>query len=143
MASHPQHQSANAAQRRASLAEINVTPLVDVMLVLLIIFMIASPLIQKGVEVNTPKTAAVASAAEVGAKLLVHVRREGTADVIYLGQTKTALDKLKEAILVHPKAKKDKVVFLDAEPKVAYGFVVKVMAGVKAAGVELGLVTRE
>ena len=54
---------------KSNMSDINVTPLVDVMLVLLIIFMIASPLIQKGVEVNVPKTAPVLAQSEVGARL--------------------------------------------------------------------------
>jgi biopolymer transport protein TolR len=130
------------ALQRASLSEINVTPLVDVMLVLLIIFMIASPLIQKGVEVKTPKTAPVVSAAEAGAKLIVTVRREGTTDVVYLGTTRTELARVTEVVRAHPKVQKDRVAFLDADPKVPYGVVVNVMAAIKVAGVELGLVTR-
>src|SRR5262245_54853962 len=128
---------------RTTLSEINVTPLVDVMLVLLIIFMIASPLIQKGVEVTVPKTAQVTPAAEVGAKLLVRVRREGASDVIYVGERKVPLPEVAAEIQKSPKVKTDKIVFLDASPEVAYGMVVKVMAAAKSSGAELGLVTRD
>jgi biopolymer transport protein TolR len=126
-----------------SLSEINVTPLVDVMLVLLIIFMIASPLIQKGVEVNIPKTAPVQTAAELGAKLLIHVREEGGQSAIYLGQRKVELAQLGDEIRKNPKVREDKIVFLNAQPDVRYGLVVKVMAAAKTSGVELGLVTRD
>jgi biopolymer transport protein TolR len=128
---------------RTTLSEINVTPLVDVMLVLLIIFMIASPLIQKGVEVSVPKTAPVLSSAELGAKLLVRVRREGAEDRVWLGERRVPLDRLATELQNHPKVKRDKIVFLDAEPQVNYGFVVKVMAAAKVSGAELGLVTRD
>jgi biopolymer transport protein ExbD len=128
---------------RTVLAEINVTPLVDVMLVLLIIFMIASPLLNKCVEVSVPKTAPVTSAAELGAKLLVRVRREGGREVIYLGPRRVDLASLSAEIPRNPKVQRDKIVFLDAEPQVSYGFVVQVMAAARASGVELGLVTRD
>jgi biopolymer transport protein TolR len=135
--------SATGPADRTSLSEINVTPLVDVMLVLLIIFMIAAPLINKGVEVNVPKTAPVTTAAELGAKLILDVRREGGSDVVYLGTRPVLLRDLAAEIKKSPKVQADKVVFLNAMPQVTYGFVVKVMAAAKASGFELGLVTRD
>jgi len=125
------------------MSEINVTSLVDVMLVLLIIFMIAAPLIQKGVEVNVPKTAPVQSAKELGTKLLISVKRVGTDDVVFLGARRVQVERLAEEVQRNPKVKRDKIVFLDAQPQVSYGFVVKVMAAARASGVELGLVTRD
>src|SRR5262245_57033996 len=113
------------------------------MLVLLIIFMIASPLIQKGVEVTVPKTAQVTPAAEVGAKLLVRVRREGASDVIYVGERKVTLPDVAAEIQEGRQVKFDQIVCLDASPAVAYGMVEKVMAAAQSSGAELGLVTRD
>src|SRR5258705_11557223 len=114
------HGTGPAHARASALAEINVTPLVDVMLVLLIIFMIASPLIQKGVDIMTPKTNSVATPAEAEAKLLVRAERVNGKDVVKLGKTPVELDKLAEAVAKHEKVQKEKHVFIDAYPDVSY-----------------------
>ncbi len=82
-----EHEDAHAAS--GAMSDINITPLIDVMLVLLIIFMIASPLIQKGVEVNVPKTAPVQTAAELGGSewaAVVHGLEGGRAPAADLGR---------------------------------------------------------
>jgi biopolymer transport protein ExbD len=85
----------------------------------------------------------VLTAAELGAKLLVTVRREGSQSAIYLGQRKVELAQLAGEIKKSPKVQEDKIVFLNAQPDVSYGMVVKVMAAAKASGMELGLVTQD
>lgn len=120
------------------LSEINVTPFVDVMLVLLTIFMVTAPLITRGVEVNLPKTrAAVLEVDE--SKLLISITKELE---VYIGEVKLPTDRLLEAIITNEKIRNEREVYLQADEDVPYGFVVKVMAALKEAGVEqLGLVT--
>ena len=120
------------------ISTINVTPLVDVMLVLLVIFMVTAPMIQQGISVELPK----ASAKPVESKqtpLVVSVTREGK---VYLNDNAidvAALGKKLSAIVAERPAQ---VVYLRADHASSYGAVVSVVAAVKAAGVErLGMIT--
>jgi biopolymer transport protein TolR len=127
---------------RQSLTEINVTPLVDVMLVLLIIFMVTAPLIQQGVEVNLPDARAKAVSAE-DQKLVLSVKADKT---LYLGTSEDAaripLDRLEEKLRANARAMKDKELYLMADRALPYGFVVEVMATVQRAGVlNVGMIT--
>ena len=122
--------------------EINVTPLVDVMLVLLIIFMVTAPLIQQGVEVALPEARAKTVDAEEQ-KLVLSIRADKT---IYLGTSEDAAkipyDALEDKLKSNARAQKDKELYLFADKALPYGFVVDVMAIMKDAGVEnLGMVT--
>ena len=123
---------------KKALGEINVTPLVDVMLVLLIIFMVAAPMIQQGVDVSLPQVQAAQLPSESDL-LVVSVNRMGD---IHIGKTRIPLKALAvklEAIYAR-KAKKE--AFLRADKDVPYGIVVSVMAEMKKAGIErLGMVT--
>ncbi len=123
---------------RGTMSQINVTPLVDVMLVLLVIFMVTAPMMQQGVQVNLPKaeTKALKSPEEA---VVVSIEKSGRIFVdkseITQGELKTKLS----ALLVN-RTKKE--VFLKADRDVPYGEVVKTMAQIKGAGVErLGMVT--
>lgn len=123
---------------RGMMADINVTPLVDVMLVLLVIFMVTAPMMQQGVQVNLPKadTKAMTPAEE---SVVVTVDKSGKTfinkDQIPAGELRTRLS----AIFVS-RAKKE--VFLKADAGVPYGEVVKAMSDIKGAGIErLGMVT--
>ena len=120
------------------LNEINVTPFVDVMLVLLTIFMVTAPLITRGVEVDLPKTRAAIMEVDES-KLLISITKDLE---VYIGEVKLPKDRLEEAIVTNQRIRNEKEVYLQADKDVPYGFVVKVMAALQAAGVtQLGLVT--
>jgi len=120
------------------LSEINITPLVDVMLVLLIIFMITAPMMQKGVDINLPQ--ADAQPMEVDdSKLLMVIDAEQR---VFLGEAEIPRERLVEALAANARLKREGELYLQADRAVPYGFVVKVMAAVKKAGVtKLGMVT--
>jgi len=123
---------------KAPVAEINVTPLVDVMLVLLIIFMVSAPMMNTGVEIDLP--AAQAPQVEISEeKLLLTVARD---QKVYLGRDLVPYEKLEATLLANDRMQREKELYVQADETVPYGFVVKVLAIVKKAGIaKLGLVT--
>ncbi len=121
-----------------SFSDINVTPLVDVMLVLMIIFMVTAPMIQHGVNVDLPAVAAPAMPADEDLMIVTATK----AGEIFIGETKVPLAQLRTKLIGNRKLKQDREVFLHADHGLDYGFVVEVMAILKDAGVEkLGMVT--
>ncbi len=132
----------NSNRRRTLLAQINVTPFVDVMLVLLIIFMITAPMMEKGVDVALPEVENAPNLSAVKEPLVITVTRKGQ---IRLGNNPVEnAAKLTPVLLQVLSEREDKTVFLEADKAVPYGHVVKVMAAVKRAGVtKLGMVARE
>lgn len=130
-----------AGGRRSSLSQINVTPFVDVMLVLLIIFMVTAPMLDQGVQVDLPEVAEAPGLPSQQEPLVVTMERNGK---IFIGKAQIEkISKLGPVIQQALKGKPDREVFLEADHKVPYGRVVQVMAAVKRAGVEkLGMVTR-
>jgi biopolymer transport protein TolR len=121
------------------MSDINVTPFVDVMLVLLIVFMVAAPLLTVGVEVNLPKTAAEALPSESEEPLTVTLTAEGTI-VIQTTETPEA-DFLTRLRGVAQERSDDKV-FLRADGSIPYSKVMQVMGAMNAAGFgNIGLVT--
>lgn len=120
------------------MSDINVTPLVDVMLVLLIIFMVTAPMMMQGVEVNLPQTTTKKiKTREDPLILTVNKKRE-----IYLEDHQMGLDDLETKLKTIFKYRRGEEVLLRADKEIPYGFVIKVIAGVKRAGiVNLGLIT--
>ncbi len=122
--------------RRRPMAEINVTPLVDVVLVLLIIFMVTAPFLQGGLEIDLPKVAA--KGLDVHEGLIVSIRRDQT---IAVGQTVVTSARFEQA-LTEARAPQ-RPVFLKADAAVPYGTIVDLIARMRRAGVvQLGLVTQ-
>ena len=122
-------------RERDVLSEINVTPFVDVMLVLLVIFMVTAPLLQQGIDVNLPKAKGKDLPPEERITLII--KRNG---VIYMNDNPVTLaemrKKLESISTLNPN------VFLKADKDVPYGFVVEVMGDIKEAGIEkLGMIT--
>src|ERR1700727_1260201 len=125
------------------LADINVTPMVDVMLVLLIIFMVAAPMLQTGVPVTLPKADAQAIPDDQG-KLIITVPKSFEKDgVVYLVKTPFKFgDDLDRALKGNAKLQAEKEVYIHADQSLPYGAVVKVMAALSRDGGEkIGLVT--
>jgi biopolymer transport protein TolR len=120
------------------LSEINVTPFVDVMLVLLIIFMVTAPMMQEGVDVNLP---------QAQGKSLPSKEKRMTISItstkeIYLNERKIELSNLEKKLRTIFQNRADKQLFLRADEIVPYGFVVKTMAAIRNAGIDqLGMVT--
>ena len=124
-------------------SDINVTPMVDVMLVLLIIFMVITPMLQKGVSVELAKTDNPQSMADADKEdaLLISVMRDGT---IYFGSDKVTPDQLTERVKDRLATKADKRVFIKADARAKYGSVVEVVDNIRSAGVDqLGLLTEQ
>ena len=127
----------NRGSRRL-MSEINVTPFVDVMLVLLIIFMVTAPMMMQGVDVNLPhtKTQPIASEEE---RLVISIT--GKRD-IYLNEYKISLDTLQRKLQTIYQNRPDRAVFLRADETLPYGFVMEVMAAVRQSGMKrIGMVT--
>jgi biopolymer transport protein TolR len=123
---------------RDTMSQINVTPLVDVMLVLLVIFMVTAPMMQQGMQVNLPKaeTKALSTPQE---SVVVSVERSGR---VFINSNEIQADDLKNKLAEMFASRSKKEVFLKADKDVPYGEVVKTMAEIKGAGIErLGMVT--
>ena len=125
-------------QTRSSLAEINITPLVDVVLVLLVIFMISAPVLQSGIEVAVPKTRTVKEITEQ--RLVVTIDRDQN---VFLGDQPVNVHELARK-LRHPGADDAKrVIYLRADERVPFGAFASVMDAVKQAGItNISIVTQ-
>ena len=126
-------------RRTRPVAEINVTPFVDVMLVLLIVFMVAAPLLTVGVDVELPKTAAGALPSEVEEPLTVTLTAEGA---IVIQTTETPEAEFLTRLRAVAQERSDDKVFLRADGSIPYARVMQVMGAMNAAGFDnIGLVT--
>lgn len=124
--------------RRSLMAEINVTPMVDVMLVLLIIFMITTPLLEQGIPVDLPQTKTTSIDPTEKQMVLVLTKNKD----IFLGKEKLSMKTLETSLGEALRQTKRREVFIRADRAVEYGFVAEVMASIKSAGVtRIGLVT--
>lgn len=120
---------------RSALSEINVTPFVDVMLVLLIIFMVTAPLMQQGIDVNLPK--AKGKDLPPDERISIVVKKSGTLFLNEQSISKSDMIARLAAI-----SKRNPNVFLKADKDVSYGTVIEIMGDIKEAGIEkLGIVT--
>lgn len=128
----------NTDKDRRAISDINVTPLVDVMLVLLVIFMVTAPMMQQGIKLDLPKAKAQnLPGAENKVLISIDASRK-----IYLGKTEVPIERLEEVIKHNERIKSEKEVYLYADRTLPYGFVIKIMALLKDAGAEnVGLVT--
>lgn len=121
------------------LADINVTPLVDVMLVLLIIFMIAAPMLHQGVEVALPRAEAQNLPMRVENPLVVSIDREGN---VYLQEAQVAAEDLVERVTDQLKARGEDSVFLKGDREVPYGRIIEVLDILHRGGiVRVGMIT--
>ncbi len=124
--------------RRGLVAEINVTPLVDVMLVLLIIFMVTAPMMTQGLEVDLPKTTAKALRQQEE-PITITIKQGGE---IMLGQTPVSAPLLRQQLGALSEEKKKEPVYIRADKEVPYGVVVATMADIRASGFEkVGMIT--
>jgi biopolymer transport protein TolR len=120
------------------LAEINVTPLVDVVLVLLIIFMVTAPMLQMGIDVNLPKVKS--KSVDINEEKLV-LTINGSRE-IFINKTQIPMSDLRTKLENIFTARIDKEIFMRADKNVPYGFVVEVMSEIRKAGVDkLGMIT--
>ena len=120
------------------MSDINVTPFVDVMLVLLIIFMVTAPMMMQGVEVNLPQTTTKRIKSQEDPLILTITKKKE----IFIETHRITLDDLEQKALKIFENRRDKEILLKADKDVSYGFVIKVVSRIKNAGIEkLGMVT--
>ncbi|MEW6584884.1 MAG: biopolymer transporter ExbD [Nitrospirota bacterium] len=123
------------SKEREVLSEINVTPFVDVMLVLLVLFMVTAPLLQQGIDVNLPKAKGKDLPPEE--RITLVVKRDG---IVYMNDNPVSIEEMAQKLKAISKLNPS--VFLKADKDVPYGLVVEVMGEIKEAGIEkLGMIT--
>jgi biopolymer transport protein TolR len=128
-----------AEQDESVLADINVTPLVDVMLVLLIIFMITAPMLHQGIEVALPKAEADAMQLKIDDPIVLSINRDG---IVYIQEEPVHPTQLIERLLPLVEARQGETVFLKGDRDVPYGSVVEVLDILHRGGIEqIGMVT--
>ena len=124
-------------RRMGGMNEINVTPLIDVMLVLLVIFMVTAPLLTTGVSVDLPKVKSAPMAAD-DSKLMIIITSD---DHVYLGKDEITGD-LDAKLKTNARLQTEKEVYIQGDENVKYGTVLRVMSAARSAGVEkLGMIT--
>jgi biopolymer transport protein TolR len=134
---HPANGDTSRRRVGTTLSEINIIPLVDVILVLLLIFMLTAPLMHRGIDVNLPKSAGKPTAVEE--RVVITLSRDG---VVYLNDKVVAGGALEGRLRDLYKDRADKTAYLKADQALQYGLVVETMDRVRRAGVEkLGMVT--
>ena len=120
------------------MSDINVTPLVDVMLVLLIIFMVTAPMMMQGMDIDLPEATSESIGSEKQ-QLIISIDKENQ---VYINNYKVSLDFLQEKLTKILEGRSDSEVYLKADKRISYGMVVQVMSLIKGAGVDkLGMVT--
>ena len=128
-------------KERTVLSEINVTPFVDVMLVLLVIFMVTAPLMQSGVEVDIPETESKQAIETKESDIVLTINSKSE---IFINKTKIGLKTLKSKLQEIYKGKRKKEIYLRADKTIPYGFIVKVMAIAKNSGIDsMGMITEQ
>jgi biopolymer transport protein TolR len=130
--------NAGGGRETGTLSDINVTPLVDVMLVLLIVFMVTAPMLQTGVDVQLPDAKAQTIPDDSG-KLIVTVTKERK---VFIGRMEIPFDKCEDVLRANAKLQADREAYIHADKNLPYGDVVKIMAAIKLAGGDkMGLIT--
>lgn len=128
----------SSGNNRNSMSEINVTPLVDVMLVLLIIFMVTAPMMQQGIDIDLPETAA--SGIETSDEPFILAIENNHK--IYVAKEEVAMKDLRKKLKAIFATRKNKQIYLKANKKVSYELVAQTLAEIRAAGIyNIGLVT--
>ena len=129
---------AHTGNHRELMSDINVTPFVDVMLVLLIIFMVTAPMMIEGLNVDLPEATAKPLDSEKE-HLVITIDKN---QLVYINDFKVAVDFLGEKLNKILQGRSDREVYLKADKNIPYGIVVQVMAEIKKAGIEqLGMIT--
>lgn len=130
-------------RKRDVKAEMNITPMVDIVFTLLIIFMVAAPLIEQGVDLDLPQTETVPIESPKD-RFIVRVfdGAKESENQIFIDKTEVSIDELEEKLKTNAKLQEQKEIFLHASRKLSYGFVVRIMAIIKKAGInDVSLVT--